>query len=332
MAIQISGGVQLSGPVLLDPTGGSPSPTPSGGFQGSNYGYTSGGFNPTTSPNHGNVIDKYSFTSDGSAADVGDLTSNLRFLSGNSSSTDGYAVGGQGSSNIQKFSFSSDGNASNVGTQSFERYGTAGQSSSTDGYTTGGFNPGALNIIDKFPFASNGTATDVGDLVVSRAYVTGVSSSTVGYSAGGNGWPGSNPLSRDTIDKFPFASDSNATDVGDLTLASAQNKAGQNNSTHGFVSGGWDGNLASGPTAGVTTIEQFSFSTDGNTTDVSDLATGAREVTGTSSTTSGYNVGGVTQANAITNSIQKYSFSTLATASGIGSLTQGRSGSSGQQY
>ena len=38
MPITISGGVQLSGPVLLDPTGGS-SPTPGGGGA-SNFGYT----------------------------------------------------------------------------------------------------------------------------------------------------------------------------------------------------------------------------------------------------------------------------------------------------
>ena len=39
-------------------------------FQGSNFGYTSGGAAPTPS----NVIDKFSFTSDGNASDVGDLT------------------------------------------------------------------------------------------------------------------------------------------------------------------------------------------------------------------------------------------------------------------
>ena len=38
------------------------------GFQGRNFGYTSGG-TPTT-----NVIDKFSFTSDGNATDVGDVT------------------------------------------------------------------------------------------------------------------------------------------------------------------------------------------------------------------------------------------------------------------
>ena len=53
----------------MTPPGGS-SPTPSGGgFQGSNYGYTSGGATPGVS----DTIDKFSFTSDSNATDVGDL-------------------------------------------------------------------------------------------------------------------------------------------------------------------------------------------------------------------------------------------------------------------
>jgi hypothetical protein len=40
--------------------------------------------------------------------------------------------------------------------------------------------------------------------------------SVSGYTAGGN------PPSRNTIDKFPFVTDGNATDVGDLTAAKYQ--------------------------------------------------------------------------------------------------------------
>ena len=316
--MQISGGVVLSGGVNLAP--GSGGSSGGGGFQGSNYGYTSGGwFN-----NVNNIIDKFSFASDGNASDVGDLTASLRRTSGNSSSTDGYVVGGQGSSNIQKFSFSSDGNASNVGTQSFQRYGTAGQSSTTHGYTTGGFNPGALDIIDKFPFASDGTATDVGDLTVSRAYCVGVSSATLGYSCGGNVRPAS-PNSNNTIDKFPFSSDSNATDVGDLSSNGPQGKSGQNSSTHGFASGGEDD-------AGtrISAIEQFSFSTDGNATDVGNLSNNVAKGAGTSSTISGYHAGGLLVGRV--SAIEKFSFSDASTTTNVGSLTLARSSTSSQQY
>ena len=59
------------------------------GFLGEAYGYTHGGENPTDS----NVIDKYSYTSDGNATDVGDLTIAMDYTTGESSQTYGYAGG-----------------------------------------------------------------------------------------------------------------------------------------------------------------------------------------------------------------------------------------------
>ena len=70
MAITISGGVQLSGPVVLTQSSGGGGGSYS--FQGSNYGYTSGGKLPSNSPT--DIIDKFPFASDGSSTDVGDLT------------------------------------------------------------------------------------------------------------------------------------------------------------------------------------------------------------------------------------------------------------------
>ena len=60
---------------------------------------------------------------------------------------------------------------------------------------------------------------DVGDLTLGRgAGSTGQSSTSDGYNAGG--YPsGSPPYYSNVIDKFPFAADGNATDVGDLTVA-----------------------------------------------------------------------------------------------------------------
>ena len=73
-------------------------------FQGSNYGYTSGGATPTTV----NVIDKFPFTSDANATDVGDLTVARDRTSGQSSSESGYTSGGDNppySNVIDKFYF-----------------------------------------------------------------------------------------------------------------------------------------------------------------------------------------------------------------------------------
>ena len=47
------------------------------------------------------------------------------------------------------------------------------------------------------------------------AYISGFQGSVSGYTSGGY----SPPASLNTIDKFPFATDGNATDVGDLTVA-----------------------------------------------------------------------------------------------------------------
>jgi hypothetical protein len=55
----------------------------------------------------------------------------------------------------------------------------------------------------------------VGDLTVGRKGPSGQSSSSSGYSSGG---VNISELKVNIIDKFPFSSDANATDVGDLTV------------------------------------------------------------------------------------------------------------------
>ena len=95
----------------------------------------------------------------------------------------------------------------------------AGQSSTTHGYTTGGDPvPTGGNVIDKFPFSTDANATDVGDLTVARRSVAGQSSATHGYATGGLQPSRPPAYFQHVIDKFPFSTDANATDVGDLTV------------------------------------------------------------------------------------------------------------------
>ena len=61
-------------------------------FQGSNYGYSSGGKNPTVTTN---IIDKFPFSADANATDVGDLTVGRYAGAGQSSQTHGYTSGGK---------------------------------------------------------------------------------------------------------------------------------------------------------------------------------------------------------------------------------------------
>jgi len=291
-------------------------------FQGSVSGYTSGGLIPSFS----NVIDKFPFAADANATDVGDLTVARQNVTGQSSDVSGYTSGGN-QTTIDKFPFATDGNAADVGDigQSVGR--AAGQSSAENGYVTytwetaGAYPapPTFASHIEKFPFAADANATDIGDLSVERTYTQGGNSSSVnGYTPGGNKpSPTSPDLTLNTIDKFPFASDGNATDVGDLTVGRA-NTTGQSSTESGYVSGG-----------GNNTIDKFPFATDANATDVGDLTAGKYGAAGQSSTQSGYSSGGRVPASVDT--IEKFPFAADANATDVGNLTQSRGHVAGQQ-
>jgi hypothetical protein len=300
-------------------------------FQGSVSGYTSGGGIPAMS----NIIDKFPFATDANATDVGDLTKVGSTFSSQSSDLSGYTAGGATPSQspyfsniIDKFPFSSDANATDVGDLTLARYASAGQSSDVSGYTSGGQQSGPptqSNNIDKFPFTTDTNATDVGDLtVVRRNFNTGNSSTTHGYSTGGIG-PAAPPLDyQNVIDKFPFATDTNATDVGDLLLITASG-SGQSSTVSGYVSGGFSPTVP----GGHNIIQKFPFSSDANATDVGDLTDTTFQSSGQSSTVSGYVSGG--QPTPIKNVIEKFSFTTDENSADVGDLTVGRINAAGQQ-
>ena len=58
-------------------------------YQGTQFGYSSGGGDPDL-----DVIERFSFTSDGDAADVGNLVGGNEYVSGTHSTTHGYGPGG----------------------------------------------------------------------------------------------------------------------------------------------------------------------------------------------------------------------------------------------
>ena len=128
MAITLTGGATITGGASIGTGGSSPTPDPYV-FQGSNYGYTSGG-SPDEATGE-NTIDKFPFTSDSNATDVGDLTQAKFGVSGQSSSASGYTSSGYDGSAltdvIEKFPFSSDGNATDVGDLTQARNVSAGQ-------------------------------------------------------------------------------------------------------------------------------------------------------------------------------------------------------------
>jgi hypothetical protein len=300
----------------VDSDAENPITPPSVQFPGSISGYATGGF---TGPYH-DIIEKFPFSADANATDVGDLTESRHGASGQSSTASGYTSGGFNPSftgnTIDKFPFSADANATDVGDLLASQYFLTGQSSSTSGYASGGggSTPTASNVIQKFPFAVDANAQTVGDLTQGRYGPAGQNSGEHGYTSGGSPVP----LYGNVIDKFPFASDANATDVGDLTT-NRRYVSGQSSLENGYTSGGLS------PT---DTIDKFPFSTDANATDVGNLTVGKYFSAGQSSTASGYRSGG---NPTYSNIIDKFSFSSDGNATDVGDLTLGRRGLAGQQ-
>jgi hypothetical protein len=286
-------------------------------YPGESFGYTSGGTAAYGALS--DVIDKFSFTTDGAATDVGNLTTTLSGTQtvGQSSATHGYTTGGL-SNRIEKHSFAADGNSVDSADLIVANSANGSSSSTTDGYSFGGWVSGSIvNVIEKFPFASDTNAVDWADLTRTAGSPGGCSSATYGYSIGGN--------TTNVIDKFPFASQTNASDVGDL-LSGHEAMACSSSLTYGYS--------ASGTPFG-NTIQKFSFTTDGNATDVADMnVASVSSAAGQSSLTYGYKTGGGPYApgGGVHNWMSKYSHVTDANATDVGDLTVGRRNMGGTHY
>lgn len=296
-------------------------------FQGSNYGYASGGAVPLQTTR----IDKFPFSTDANSTFVGDLTVKRRYGIGQSSSEYGYTSGGDATPTvpglytnlIDKFPFATDTDATDVGDLTAGRWNGAGQSSGEYGYTTGGGGyPPSLEFttIDKFPVAADANATAVGDLTAEIEANIGQSSTTHGYSSGGLALSAVN-----VIEKFPFSTDANATDIGDLTIARTS-PAGQSSESYGYNSGG---GIPGGVRSNI--IDKFPFASDTNATDVSDLTVARSSAAPQSSTTHGYSSGGSWDSPTASNVIDKFSFITDANATDVGDLYS-KYTAAGQQY
>jgi predicted small secreted protein len=228
------------------------------------HGYVTGG---NLNPGLVDTIEKFQYALDVDASDVGNLIATSKNHTGSSSDTHGYAQctpdPTSPSGNIQKFPFATDTNATDVADLTQERVLAAGSSSRTHGYTSGGWSP-ERNTIDKYPFAVDANAGDVGDLSRTLRQVAGGQSSVNGYVMGGSyGHPGAG-TKVDRIHKFPFATDTNASDIANLT-GTRHFASGQSSLTDQYTSGGND------PSSQTNVIDKIPFTTDVNATDVGDL-------------------------------------------------------------
>ncbi len=236
--------------------------------------YYAGGMNWPAGYVSTNDIAKFPFAADGDATDAGDLTAIRDWQTGHSSGTHGYVAGGQPNTNIiDKFDMATDGNATDVGDLTILTYMHSGASdvSAAYGYVYSGYDASTSSDVsgtNKFSFASDGNATTVTGVVWThpsgynyRAGV-GANSTTHAYQLGAE--TNQQSISND-IAKFPFAAENATATVGELTKSRAETGFGNSSTTYAYHSGG--------ATPGFSNvIEKIDFSSDGNATDVGDLA------------------------------------------------------------
>ena len=179
-----------------------------------------------------------------------------------------------------------------------------------------------MTAIGKYSFSTDGNSTNVGTLTVARDRGAGASSDTYSYSAGG-AVPNAN-----TIDKMSFSAEGSSSDVGDLTNDGSW--AGQHSATHGYASG--VKSYAIPASTVLNRINKYSFSTDGNATNIGDLTVARYDGAGNSTETHGYMIGGadaIPSTNNQQNTIDKWSFSSDGNAVDVGDLFEGFNGNTG---
>ena len=177
-------------------------------------------------------------------------------------------------------------------------------------------------MIQRWAFVSTANAVDVGDLTLATRGGCGCSSGTHGFAVAGEN-TGPTTQYTDTIGKFSFATATeNAVDHGDLAVT-RKACAGNSSDTYGFVSAG------SGTGGVMNNIDRFAYASNTTATDWADMTEAKYVVTGTPSTTYGYQQGG---GYPVINTVAKFPYASQTNASDVGDLTASRMEPCGTQY
>ena len=188
------------------------------------------------------------------------------------------------------------------------------------GYSSGGNNgshsaSSRYERIDTYSFTTDGDATDWGDLVRDTYMMSGTASATHGYVMRGEFVLNLVPQNYvDTIQKFSFAANADATDVGNCSEAHTQG-TGHSSGVNGYCCYvvGWP--------ITANRVDRFPFATDTNATDVGNLNINSTTWGGISSETHGYyqTDSGVPNG-ALAGNINQFSFANEATATDVGEM------------
>ena len=236
------------------------------------YGYHAGGYIAVS------TIERFSMVSQGTSSHVGDLTAVTDAAGSTNNNTHAFTLGhgwdaGSGGvgTMVQKFAFASSAAASEHGSLAYNQYNSGSGNTNGDasyGYMMGGNAGGVgspagiakMKEIQKISLNSASTSTVIASTTLHRHSSAGSSSSTHGYSSGGH-----NGGFIAVIDKFSFATEADATGVGDMASGAKHQRAAASALDYGYNAGG------GGDYQG---IDRINFSQDGNSVGVGNLSQG----------------------------------------------------------
>ena len=186
------------------------------------------------------------------------------------------------------------------------------------GIYAGGQIPSNVNQIEFITFASTGNGTDFGDLLKLNQTQAPGASQIRGIFAGGKSNPSPANLHEDTIQYITIASEGDAVDFGNLTVARSHCDSAGSSSTRAVFAGGTSPTLHN-------TMDYVTISSTGDAIDFGDLQAGYGRQDGiVSSATRGIIAGGYEDSpyNAHVNTIRYITIATTGDAQDFGDLNQ----------
>ena len=234
----------------------------------STRGLFAGGYHPGGADDE---IGYVTIASEGNAIDFGNLSAEKYSPGGGSSSTRGIFAGGSPATNVIEYvEINTLGNAVDFGDLVTGRRYPSGLASPTRACFAAGTGSSSpyppFNIIDYITIASTGNAVKFGELTATQIAVGGCSNQVRGlYHIGTNSWsPTWNSLNQ--VEYITIASEGNATNFGELTVARHYTGA-VSSGVRGVFGGGFTGPS----TTRYNTIDFVLIASLGNAQDFGDL-------------------------------------------------------------
>ena len=199
----------------------------------------------------------------------------------------GFTIGGAppaGNNDIQRYPFATDEPATDVGSMPTSVYTVSGSYNDTYGFVTGNFTDNTSILY--LQMANTVTVTgDAGDLTASRQYAAGHSdkNASISYVSGGQ------QDTLETIDRFPQATTTTATSIGNLSRKFDYHAG--NSDVGGGNGYAWEGYISQGNPVLTNDGNKWPFAASVTTT-VLTGGLGVYGASGISTSTDGYITGG----------------------------------------